>query len=159
MNVIVGVADMKLDKGPGKTLVTYALGSCLGVCIYDPLTKVGGLLHYMLPTAKSSPDKAQLKPYMFGDTGIPALFKEAYAVGAEKKRLQVKLIGGANVLDSAEVFNIGKRNYQVARKLFFRNNIMVEAELVGGVDHRTVKLDLATGKAEIKIKGGEVVTL
>ncbi len=159
MDLVVGIADMKVAKGPKATLVTHALGSCMGVCIYDPQTKVGGLLHFMLPEAKVSPDKAKAKPYMFGDVGIPLLFREAYAQGAKKSNLSVKLVGCAQVMDKAELFNIGKRNYMLARKLFFKNNILVDAEEIGGTTHRTVRMDLATGEVQVKVKGGGITTI
>ncbi|MCB2186192.1 MAG: chemotaxis protein CheD [Deltaproteobacteria bacterium] len=159
MNIIVGVADMKLAQGDGNVLVTHALGSCVGVCIHDPKLKIGGLLHYMLPEAAIAPDKARQRPYMFGDTGITLLFKEAYLLGTSKPALSVKLVGGAQTMDSNGVFNIGQKNYAMARKLFYRNNVMVAAEEVGGTTHRTVHLDVGTGAITIKIKGGGVINL
>ncbi len=159
MEVVVGIADMKVAKGPGVTLVTHALGSCLGVCIYDPQAKVGGLLHCMLPEAKASPAKAKAKPYMFSDLGIPLLFKQSYALGAKKNNLIVRLIGCAEVANKSNVLNIGKRNYIVAKRLFFKNNIVVKAEEIGGTTHRTVRMDLATGEVQVKVKGGGITTI
>ncbi len=77
------------------------MGSCIGVLIYDPEVKVGGLLHYMLPDATIDKQKAVDKPFMFATTGVPRLFKEAYNMGASKNRLLVKVVGGAQILDSA----------------------------------------------------------
>jgi chemotaxis protein CheD len=159
MDIIVGIADMKLTKDPKATLVTHALGSCLGVCIWDPALKISGLLHYMLPDSTKSPDKAQLKPYMFGNIGIPAMFKQAYALGSTKKGLVVKLVGAAQVMDDGNLFNIGKKNYLLARKLLYKNGIMIKAEEVGGNTHRTVRINVDTGEIKVKIKGGEVLTI
>ena len=131
-NIVVDIADMKIAKGGEFDLTTYALGSCIGVAIYDPATQVGGLLHYMLPEASINPEKARINPFMFADTGIPLLFRECYKHGALRSRLQIKLAGGANVLDQANFFNIGKRNYLAARKLLFKNNLLIASELVGG---------------------------
>ncbi len=82
MKIIVSIADMKVTKNPDDTLITYSLGSCIGVAIYDPFVKVGGLLHFMLPDSRIDPQKAQRNPWMFADTGIPSLFKEAYKLGS-----------------------------------------------------------------------------
>ena len=96
--IIVGVADMQLAQAD-ETLVTHALGSCLGVAIHDPVAQVGGLLHAMLPLSKINPDKAQANPAMFADRGVPVLFKSASELGAAKKRLVVKVAGGSSLLD------------------------------------------------------------
>ena len=85
MKIIVGVADMKTSNEPGDTIITYSLGSCIGLVIYDPVARAGGILHYMLPDSSIDGVKAKTKPYMFADTGIPRLFKQAYTLGAKKK--------------------------------------------------------------------------
>jgi chemotaxis protein CheD len=142
----VGIADCQVSQDPQSMIVTHALGSCIAVAIFDPTAKVGGLLHYMLPESSLDAQKAQSRPYMFADTGIPALFKAAYAVGAEKKRLVVRVVGGAQVLDSQGVFNIGKRNYLACKKILWSAGVLIHAEEVGGSISRTVRLDLSTGK-------------
>src|ERR1039457_430781 len=115
-NVVVGVADCQISKSRDQVLVTYALGSCIAVAIHDPVAGVGGL-HYMLPESAISPAKAGENPYMFADTGIPLLFRRAHEYGAEKRRLVVRVAGGAKVMDSKGIFNIGKQNYLALRKV------------------------------------------
>ncbi len=154
-SIIVDIADFAVSNEPGCTLITYSLGSCIGLAIWDPVTKVGGLLHYMLPESTIAPDKAQKQPAMFADTGIPLLFKSAYNLGAEKKRLIVKAAGAAQVMDANGVFNIGKRNQLALRKILWRNNVMIKTEDTGGVEGRTMKLDINTGRVLIKTKNGE----
>lgn len=156
MNIVVGVGDMKVSNDPDAVLVTYALGSCIGVGIYDPVAKVGGVLHYMLPESEIDPVKAVKNPFMFGNTGIPLLFKETYRFGAVKKRLKILVLGGAQILDQNGLFNIGKRNHTVLRKMFWKNNIMVDFEEVGGTVNRTIKLEIKTGEAIMKVSGTEV---
>ena len=153
MDVIVGVADMKVSNDPEAVLATYSLGSCIGVAIYDPFAKVGGLLHYMLPDSSLDKEKARRNPFMFGDTGIPTLFKKAYGLGAKKQRLKVVVAGGAQILDQKGLFNIGKRNHTLLRKLFWRNNVMVDFEAIGGTVNRTVKLGVADGTTWMKVSG------
>jgi len=153
MNLIVGVADMKVSKNPEDILVTYSLGSCIGLAVYDPVANVGGLLHYMLPESSLDGNKAQKNPYMFGDTGIPLLFKTAYQLGAKKNRLKIMVIGGAQILDQKGLFNIGKRNHAVLRKMFWKNNVMIDFEEVGGSCNRTLKLEIKSGEAWLKTSG------
>ncbi len=153
MKIIVGMADMQISNDPSAVLVTYSLGSCIGISIYDPVEKVGGMLHYMLPEAKLDPVKARQRPFMFADTGIPLLFKSSYELGAKKQRLQVKVAGGSQILDDNGYFNIGKRNYAAMRKLLWRNNVMVAAEDVGGNVNRTMFLNLEDGAVHLKISG------
>jgi len=156
MNQVVGVADMKLSKNPEDVLITYSLGSCIGLVIYDPVEKIGGLLHYMLPDSSIDGEKAKKNPYMFGDTGIPLLFKESYKLGAKKNRLKIVVAGGAQINDQNGLFNIGKRNYMILRKLFWRNNVMADYEDVGGQVSRTIKLEIKTGHVWMKIPGHEM---
>lgn len=145
-NVVVGMADCQIGKAPDQVLVTYALGSCIAVAIHDPVAGVGGMLHYMLPESSISPAKARENPYMFADTGIPLLFRRAYEQGADKRRLVVRVAGGAQVMDSEGVFNIGKRNYLALRKILWKAGVLVQGEEVGGNASRTVRLEVGSGR-------------
>jgi len=153
MDIVVGVGDMKVSNDPDVVLVTYSLSSCIGLAIYDPVAKVGSLLHYMLPESSLDGSKARENPYMFGDTGIPLLFKEAYKLGAKKNRLKVIVVGGAQILDQKGFFNIGKRNHTLLRKMFWKNNVMIDYEEVGGTVNRTIRLEIESGQAWLKVSG------
>jgi len=153
--IVVSVADMKLSKQPGDTIVTHALGSCLGVTIYDPEVKVGGLLHVMLPNGKVAPDKAEIRPMMFVDTAVPLFFRQAYELGAAKHRLVVKVAGGAALSQGEDFFNIGQRNILMLRKLLWKNGIMIAAEDVGGQISRTLYLQVDTGRTWLHSRGQE----
>ncbi len=153
MNIIVGVADMKVSNDPEGILVAYSVGSCIGVAIYDPVVKVGGMLHYMLPQSSLDNRKAKKNPSMFADTGIPLLFKETYRLGAKKDRLRVTVVGGAQILDQKGLFNIGKRNYMVLKKMFLKNNVRIDFEDVGSNVTRTLKLEIESGKAWLRVSG------
>jgi len=142
---VVGVADMVVSNDSSAEIVTYSLGSCLGLTIYDPVKKIGGLLHLMLPDSKIDAAKAVSAPYMFVDTGVPRLFHAAYNLGADRSRLVVKVAGGAQLLDQQGIFNIGFRNAQ--------NGLKAHASEVGGLSSRTVRLDLTTGLVTIKTPG------
>lgn len=159
MQVVVGVADMKVSNQPGEVLVTHALGSCIGVAIHDPVAKVGGILHFMLPDSSLDPVKAQEQPLMFADTGLPLLFRECYRLGGLKSRLRVKVAGGSQVLGSREFFQIGRRNYAALRKIFLKNNVLIDNQSVGGAKARTLFLEIATGNVWIKVMGQETIEL
>jgi chemotaxis protein CheD len=151
--LVVGVADCRVSNDPESVLVTYALGSCIAVMIHDPVAKVGGLLHFMLPESALDRAKAQHNPFMFADTGIPSLFHSAYQLGAEKRRLVVTAAGGAQIMDDQGVFNIGKRNCLAMRKIFWKAGVLVKAEDVGGNASRTVRLEVGGGRMWLRGAG------
>ena len=159
MKQIVGVADMKVSNKPEESIITYSLGSCIGLVIYDSVAKVGGILHYMLPESSLDKEKARIKPYMFADSGIPRLFKTAYKLGAVKQRMQIYAAGGAEILDQKGFFNIGKRNYMALKKMFFKNNVMINKQDVGGNVNRTVRIEIATGDIFVKTSGSKEVKI
>lgn len=154
MNLLtVGVADCKVSKETGSVLATYALGSCIAVAIHDPVASVGGLLHFMLPESSINPGKASLNPFMFADTGIPLLFRAAYGLGAEKRRLVVRIAGGAQVMDENGTFNIGKRNHLALRRMLWKAGVIIHGEEIGGTQSRTVRLEIDTGRFWIRGPG------
>ncbi len=150
MNVVVGVADCRVSSALSDVLVTYALGSCIGVSIFDPVARVGGLLHFMLPEAPAEAGRAGKSPYMFADSGIPMMFREAYEKGAQKSRLRVRVAGGAQIMDAQGVFNIGHRNCLAMRKIFWKAGVMVQAEETGGQCPRTMRLEMASGRLYLR---------
>jgi chemotaxis protein CheD len=152
---VVGVADMGISAAAEDSLVTYALGSCLGITIHDPVARVGGLLHVMLPLSTIDPAKATENPYMFVDTGLPKLFLEAYKVGARKERLIVKVAGGAcaNGGGKEDYFHIGKRNLIMLRQLLWKNGVLIKAMDVAGNLSRTMSLEIGTGEVLIRSNG------
>jgi chemotaxis protein CheD len=150
----VGISEIKVSDQPEDILVTYSLGSCIGVAMHDPVAGVGGMIHYMLPTSKNSPDKAKSRPGMFADTGIPLLVKGLFKSGATKKNLIVKVAGGAQLMDPNKIFNIGERNFLMLRKLLWKNNVLIKAQDVGGMLSRTMRLEISTGRVTIKSSEG-----
>jgi len=150
MNVVVGVADCHVSDEPADVLVTYALGSCVGVAIYDPVARVGGLLHLMLPESSPNALESGKSPYMFADTGIPLLFRQAYQKGADKRRLRVSVAGGAQVIDDNGVFKIGQRNCLAVRKILWKAGVMAHGEETGGVWSRTMRLEMSSGRVYLR---------
>jgi chemotaxis protein CheD len=150
---------MKISTQPDDQLVTYALGSCLGVVAYDPVVKVGGMLHVMLPLSTIDTAKAAENPVMFVDTGVPRLFIECYKAGAHKQRLIVKVAGGASIhgSEAEDQFQIGKRNFVMLRKLLWKNGVLLQAHDVGGTHCRTMMLDLGSGEVTVKTQGQTIM--
>ena len=157
--IIVGVSDMKVSNDINANIVTYSLGSCIGMAIYDPVVHVGGIFHFMLPESKLDTVKAKKNPYMFADSGTPLFFKTAYKLGAKKQRMRVILVGGAHVLDQKGFFNIGKRNHMAVRQIFWKNKVMVDYEDVGGNVNRTIRLAIKDGRAKLKVSGREEIII
>jgi len=158
-DLIVGISDIKISNNLNDVIITYALGSCIGIAVYDPVAGVGGLLHYMLPDSNLDERKAKDNPAMFADTGIPSLFKACYSLGAEKRRMIVKVAGGASILDDTNFFRIGQKNIMAMRKIFWKNNVMINTEDTGANHNRTVRLEMATGKTFVRTSGGEMKEL
>jgi len=148
--VIVGVGDMAVSNNPQVTLSTYALGSCVGVVAYDPVTRAGGILHLMLPDSTISPDKAVAQPAMFADTGFPLLIRALAGLKGDANRLRLYVAGGANVLSGADAFKIGDRNLAIVKKLIQANGLKVSGHDVAGTVNRTVHLDVGTGLMSLK---------
>lgn len=152
--LVVGISECAVSADPRSVIITYALGSCIAVSVYDANASVGGLLHIILPESHLNPEKAQANPFMFADTGIPKLLESVCGKGADRRRLVVHLAGGAQVMDRAGIFNIGKRNHLAAKKMLWKAGLMIAGEAVGGEVSRTVRLDMASGGFFIR-EGGQ----
>jgi chemotaxis protein CheD len=153
--IVVGVADLVVCSDPEASLVTYSLGSCIGVTLYDPVARVGGMLHFMLASSQRNMEKARATPAMFADTGVPMLFREAYNLGAVKDRLVVCAAGGAEVLADNGHFNIGSRNRTFLRKLFWKNGILLAGNDTGGSISRTLAMSMQDGFVTVRSQGKE----
>jgi chemotaxis protein CheD len=151
--VIVGIGELAVSNTPGDVIVTHALGSCVAVCLFDPVAGVAAMLHFLLPEARINPERARLQPAAFADTGIPLLFHTAYKHGLEKRRTIVKLAGGAEWTDMtgpvASGLKTGHRNALAAKSVLWRNGVIIDAQDVGGTTARTVHLAVDDGCLQI----------
>lgn len=145
----------------GHVIVTNGVGSCLVIVLHDPLTRVGGMAHAILPRAKQEmshlvlpPDKEGKRFVKYVDQAIDTLIEELIALGAAKEHLVAKLIGGAHMFQLLEgdKHGIGFENVEVARERLNALGIPIETEVVGGTVGRNVRLDCATGVVEITTK-------
>lgn len=146
----VGMADYKVGRSPS-TLISYGLGSCIGISLYDPQRKIGGLLHIMLPDSTQA--RSSDNPAKFADTGIPLMINDVIALGASRSRLVAKIAGGAQMFafsNATDIMRVGTRNAETCKQILKRNGIRVIAEDTGGNYGRTVSIDLATGSYKVK---------
>ena len=153
---VIGVADFAVSKRLDELLITYALGSCIGLALWDPVARVGGLIHCMLPLSRSDRAKAKANPSMYVDTGVVLLLRKLLEMGADKRRLVAKIAGASKIMDKGDMFRIGERNYTVMRKILWKNDILINSEDCGGSKPRTMALYVATGVTTIK--SGKVET-
>jgi len=153
---VVGVGEMRISGNPGDIIVTHPLGSCIGIGIHDARTRLGGILHFMLPSSEVDPEKAADNPYLFADTGIPAFFQAAYDQGVSRERLRIVLVGGAQPTQQNGLFAIGRRNQITTRKILWRDDLLIGAEHVGGTQPRTFCLEVGSGRTWVKCNGNEI---
>ena len=150
-NQIVGIADMKLAQGEG-VLTTYALGSCIGICLYDPRIRLGALIHIMLPL-NLEPGRANTMKY--ADTGIRETLRQMEARGASRARITAKIAGGAKMFEvmGGTFGNIGQRNIESVHLFLKQSGIRLLQEYVGGTIARTLVFDVADGTACVRSHG------
>ena len=153
--VTVGISDCVVSQNPDAVLATHALGSCIAVAIHDPVACVAGLLHFLLPEASLDRERSMARPFMFADTGIPILFHRSYELGAQKQRLIVTALGGAQLLHADDSFHIGKRNYLALRQILWRAKVMLHHEDIGGSSPRSVRLEVGSGRITVSHGGAE----
>lgn len=152
-SLVVGIGDCKVSRDLADVLITHALGSCIAVALYDPAAKVAGLLHYMLPESSLDISRAKKYPCLFADTGIALLLEGARRLGAARSRIIPVAAGGAQMLDPAGTLNIGRRNYLAMQKAFARAGIRIHRAEIGGTSSRTVSIDVASGRVQVRMQG------
>ena len=149
--ITIGIADMKMAKGEGM-LVTYALGSCIGICLHDPLLKLGALIHIMLPVNMEAGRKNTMK---YADTGIKETLKQMEAMGASRTRITAKIAGGAMMFKdgTGSLGNIGQRNIESVKLNLRKEGIHLLKEDVGGSVARTLLFDVNSGLGCVRCYG------
>lgn len=154
----VNYGELKISQNPSETLVAFSIGSGIGVSMYDPVIKAGGLLNFVLPdSATMSAQKAQCHPFMFADTGLSALSDALHAIGSKTANLRVVVAGGAQILDQTTVFNIGHKNHKAVTSFLNGRNLAIHYSDTGGIFRRTLRLDIGSGGNLIQTQGqGEV---
>jgi chemotaxis protein CheD len=153
--VILGVGDYGASDSQSDAVKTFALGSCVSVILLDPKTRTVGMAHVALPDSSINKVKAVEKPGYFADTAIPALLNEMVKFGCHKKGkgMVVKLCGGANVMDTNDTFQIGKRNALAIKKILWAYGMGAVSEDLGKNFSRTVSISVETGQVTLSSPG------
>ena len=149
--LVVGISDYKFARNPN-VIVTYALGSCVGICLYDKQLKIGGLSHIMLPES-SMFNKSDINRMKFADTAITDLVQDLAKLGVEKRRLTAKIAGGAQMFEVQQgslIGTIGDRNVESVKNMLYHLRIPIVAEDTGLNYGRTVYFDLDTGIMKVQ---------
>ncbi len=159
MEVKVGMADLNVCASPD-SIITLGLGSCVGAVLYDPTTKICGMVHVMLPD--SSTIGVGNNPAKFADTGIDELLKEVTKKGAKRERLVAKIAGGAQMFSvnkNSPMLRVGERNVEAVKKKLKELGIRIIAEDTGDSYGRTVIFYPETGEYLIRAIGKEPKTI
>lgn len=138
--ILVDGAEIKVSNDPTMCLKTPSLGSGVAVMVYDPEVHVGGVLHFLMPAWEIDKQQAVENPSLFGNSGIPQLYRRCYKFGADKSRMKCYLVGGADVLDPTRRFLPGQNNLDAAKKMLEQNGVTVNEEWTGGQDSRVARL-------------------
>ena len=153
--ITVGLGDLFMSTS--RDLVAYSLGSCIGICLWDPIARVAAMAHVVLPTAPSGRVRT---PGKFGDTAVPAMLAALKRAGAQKLRLQCKIAGGAAVLaigGGGSLPKIGDRNVEAVKAALAKANIRILGERTGGNQGRTVRLEPSSGRVLVRTgRGAEI---
>ena len=147
----IGMAQWFVGKAPG-IITTIGLGSCVGVTLYDPITKIGGMLHLMLSDSTRFTYTNNINRAKFADTGIRDMYDKLIELGASKKDIVAKIAGGAQMFEIKEgndLLNIGDRNIEATRKTLGELQIVILGEDVGDTYGRTIELDLDNGNLKV----------
>jgi len=158
VQLTVNISDAKVSSDPSVVLATYSLGSCIGVTLWDAKAKVGGMLHFQLPTSTIDAERAKQNPLMFADTGFACLLEEMIKKGGDKKRMKVRMAGAAQMLSDSTIFDIGRRNHAAMRKILWQHGMFIDAEHIGGSAPRTMYLAVADGSVTLKM-GTETIAI
>ena len=152
--ILLGIGEFGVSTD-GRPIRTQGLGSCVAISLWCPDMKAAGLVQIALPESKINPGKGKEKPGYFADTGMPALIAELKDRGCKvsKKKTEVKLVGGAEVMNSNDVFNIGAHNIAAVRRILGEHKLRVVAEHVGGHASKSVTVFPKTGDVMLACPG------
>lgn len=148
--IFVSVADLRCTKNPNAVISTLGLGSCLGITCHDPAANIGGMLHAMLPDSQRHRTTTPSVP-MYLDLGLPAMLESMVGLGADIRRLELKIFGGAQILQANDYFSIGRQNVEMMQQLVARFRLKVKAWDVGGQCNRSIELHTGTGKVLLRM--------
>jgi len=152
----VSIGELKISGNPNDLLIAYGLGSCVAVCMYDATARIGGMIHSLLPQASRNNNGVEATTAKFVDVGVPLLVDALTKMGAERRRFDVYLCGGAQMLSApgfSNSLNIGERNVHAAEAALSAAGFRIRAQDTGGTSGRTVRLRVDTGEIVVKTLG------
>lgn len=152
---VVELAAMRVTQNPAHMLVTYALGSCIGLTLYDPAVGIGGMMHCLLPLSRSNPERAANSPCCFVDSGATELLRTMYAHGARRDRIVAKAAGGGAAV-AEDRFRIGAKNNAALERILRKNRLELSGSCLGGNDPKTMYLRLHDGATFLRTPNGIV---
>lgn len=147
---MIGIGEQKIAQAPDK-VTTLGLGSCVGLVLYDPIVKVGGMVHIMLPAAPK--DAPGFNPYKFADTAIAEMLRLMLTRGAMRPRLVAKMAGGAHMFNTSvniDIMNVGERNVQTCKRILNDLSIRLIAEDTGSTSGRSIEFCCETGHLQVR---------
>ncbi len=154
--VMAGLGDVHVSDDPCTSLECLGLGSCIGLCIYDPGARIAGMAHIVLPESNRERNGSTVLPGKYADTAVPLLVQMMLRKGASKSRMVVKMAGGAQMLQAligGAGIEMGARNIEMTRQALAREGLSVKACDTGGNKGRSLWLEVGTGKVMVKIIG------
>jgi len=153
--IILGIGESGASRTAGEEIKTLGLGSCVAVILLDPPTRTVGMVHIALPDSSvTTPEEVKNRPGRFADTGIDSLLRDMSRQGAkDPRKMIVKLVGGATIMDPNKTFNVGKRNVLAIKKVLWEKGMGARAEDVGGNYSRTVIVSVSTGVVKVRSPG------
>ena len=155
----IGLAEQKITMAPNK-LITLALGSCIGLVLYDSAVKIGGMVHIMLPSAM--PGAVVTNRYKFADTAIADLVTLMCAAGAARPRIKAKMAGGAHMFKTTstmDIMNVGQRNIAMCKKVLGEQNIAIISEDTGGSNGRSIEFCCESGMLSVRTVSPKTIRL
>lgn len=148
---VIGIGGLEVVRAEAGVIVTHALGSCLGVTVFDPTARIAGMLHAQMPTSLKSPDLARSDPARFVDLGMDLMLRRCQELGGDRRRLRLAVAGAANMSGSTSpLFDIGQQNLTALRKVLWRVGLLIAAEDTGGAHPRTMYIDVASGRTTVQ---------
>lgn len=151
--LLVAMGTMQVSRDPNATIITRGLGSCIGLSVYDPEARIGGLVHSMLPLSSLDDGDMTVYPCLFVDTGVAALLQAVLAEGAQRERLIICAAGAAALLSAGGPLQIGERNRLVLSKILEKNGLQLAADDLGGRAARSMYLKIADGSTVVLMNG------
>lgn len=147
--ITVSISDMKFAYRPRQVLITHSLGSCLGVAAFDPVTRIGAMIHCLLPDGSLCPGKSKMNPFMFVNTGVPEMVRRMLAQNVKRENIIMKAAGCAHMMNIVNKFDTGQKNWAMLEHILHKNRFKLAGSDIGGTIPRTMRLYLETGVVEV----------